>query len=127
MDLLVKDCGVSTNIRRVDYPDLAVKVVKELKKDKKIDGFGILICKTGAGMTIAANRFTSIRAVFCHSINEAVYARTYNNANILCLGSSVTSINLSLKIVKAFIGTVKSIEERYLSRSRKIDTISFYS
>jgi ribose 5-phosphate isomerase B len=93
----------SDDEERVDYPDYASKVVEEI-----IEGVvskGILICGTGIGMSIAANRSSAIRAALCTNETMAEYARLHNNANILVLGSKVTDDELSLKMVKKFLET----------------------
>ena len=69
----------------VDYPDYAFKVAK-LLKEKKID-YGVLICGSGIGISIAANRFPHIRAALCNDVLSCVLARLHNDANILVLGA----------------------------------------
>ncbi len=93
----------SDNDERVDYPDYAIKVVEEI-----IEGVvskGILICGTGIGMSIAANRSSAIRAALCTNEIMAEYARLHNNANILVLGSKITEDEISLKMVEKFLDT----------------------
>ena len=116
----VKDCGVTPETQAADYPDLAVSVVKGLQKDGPPNTFGVLVCGSGIGMVIAANRIPHVRAVLCHNAQEAVRARTHNNANVLCLGSQITSKKESLKILKAFLETAGPTEERHLRRIEKM-------
>ncbi|MCP4924078.1 MAG: RpiB/LacA/LacB family sugar-phosphate isomerase [bacterium] len=126
-DLSVKDCGVPPKTKAADYPDLAIKVVEELKKDQDPYSFGVLVCGSGIGMVIAANRFPHIGAVLCHSVEEAIRARSHNNANVLCLGSEVTSSEESIEILKAFLQTPGPKGERHLRRIEKMNHPPFSS
>ena len=85
----------------VDYPD----VVQEFGKSFDIYSHGILVCGSGYGVSIAANRFKDIRAVVCRTPREAEMARRHNNANVLCLGADFTTMSQAKKIVKAFFTT----------------------
>ena len=87
--------------KSVDYPD----VVKEFGKSFDIYTHGILICGSGYGVSIAANRFKDIRAVVCRTPREAEMARRHNNANVLCLGADFTTISQAKRIVKTFFTT----------------------
>ena len=87
----------------VDYPDLADKVcalVQEGSCER-----GILVCGTGIGMSIAANRHRDIRAALCHEAFTARMSREHNNANVLCLGGRVIGPEIALDIVKAWVKT----------------------
>jgi ribose 5-phosphate isomerase B len=90
------EAGVS-----VDYPD----VVKEMGLYFNKDDYGILVCGSGYGVSIAANRFKNMRAVVCRTPKEAEMARKHNNANVLCLGADFTTTSKAKKIVKAFFTT----------------------
>ncbi len=87
----------------VDYPDYAQKLCQALVAGD-IDR-GILVCGTGIGMSIAANRYGSIRAALCRTEFEAHAARAHNDANVLCLGERVTGSGLALAILKTFLST----------------------
>ena len=87
----------------VDYPDYAKKVAKRVKS-KKSD-IGILVCGTGIGMSMTANRYKGIRAAVCHNIKSSVMSRAHNNANIICLGARLTSKNDIKKIMFTFLKT----------------------
>ena len=87
--------------KSVDYPD----VVKEFGKSFDIYSHGILVCGSGYGVSIAANRFKDIRAVVCRTPKEAEMARRHNNANVLCLGADFTTMSQAKRIVKAFFTT----------------------
>ncbi len=96
---IVEDFGPYT-ADSFDYPDSAHKVAESVAQNP--EKFGILICGTGLGMSIAANRHSNIRASLCTSEFQARATRGHNNANILCLGSRVTGENVALAIVDAF-------------------------
>lgn len=87
----------------VDYPDLAnATCQKVLGGDCER---GILICGTGIGMSIAANRYKGIRAALCHEASSARLSREHNNANILCLGARIIGTALTMDIIKVFMET----------------------
>jgi ribose 5-phosphate isomerase B len=87
----------------VDYPDFAEKAVK-IFSEKRCD-FGILICGTGIGMSIAANRHREVRAANCRTKQLAVLSREHNNANFLCLGARVIDEPLALELVDVWLHT----------------------
>ena len=105
----------------VDYPDYAYKVAKEVAKSK--DNKGILICNTGAGMCIVANKVKGIRAAECYNEETARLSRDHNDANVLCLGGKMTSKELAEKMVKIWLETPFSNGERHLRRLGKIPEI----
>lgn len=108
------DLGTDSATKSVDYPDFAQKLCKKLKKE-----FGILICGSGIGISIAANRFKHIRAALCHNVKSAKLTRAHNDANVLCLGSRMISEKTALSIVKAFLNT-KFEGERHERRVAKL-------
>jgi ribose 5-phosphate isomerase B len=87
----------------VDYPDIAGKVGQAVATGDFDQG--ILICNTGIGMCIAANKINGIRAALCHDTLAAQRARQHNDANILCLGSDDVDAKSALEIVRAFLTT----------------------
>jgi len=87
----------------VDYPDIAQKV-GEAVASGNFD-YGILICNTGIGMCIAANKIKGVRAALCHNVFAAQRARQHNDANVLCLGGEDTDTSLALEIVNTFLTT----------------------
>ena len=97
-----KDCG-SFDEKSVDYPDIAKLVCEDVSSGTA--KFGILVCGTGLGMSIAANRHTEIRAALCTTELHARMSRCHNNANVLCLGARVTGVELALAIVETFLAT----------------------
>lgn len=87
----------------VDYPDFAQQVAKKVSKGE-IDR-GILICGTGIGMSIVANKFSEVRAALCHDVFSAEATRRHNDSNILTMGSRVIGEELALKIVCTWLST----------------------
>lgn len=85
----------------VDYPDYAEKAVEQITAGSC--ELGILICGTGIGMSIAANRHMNIRAANCHDIYTAQMSREHNNANMLCLGARVINANTALEIIDVWL------------------------
>lgn len=113
----VLDCGTNSAAHSVDYPDYA-KIVCEQIADYNV-AFGILICATGIGMSIAANRLSNIRAAVCCDENMAFLARAHNNANILVLGAKIIPFDIVVKIINKFFST-KFEGGRHLNRIGKI-------
>ena len=87
----------------VDYPGVAVAVCGEITEERCEKG--ILICGTGIGISIAANKVNGIRAALCHSSFDGRMCRMHNNANVLCLGGRTTGTAIALDIVDAFVST----------------------
>ena len=101
----------------VDYPDYAKKVSNRVKS-KKSD-VGILICGSGTGMAISANKIKGIRAAVCYNLKSTRLSREHNNANIIAIGSRLTKKKDALKLVKIFLET-KFEGGRHLRRVKKI-------
>ena len=97
-----EDLGCSS-LEPVDYPDFAKILSKKIKN--KDNSKGILICGTGIGISMAANRFPHIRAALCTSVEMASKSRKHNNANVLALGGRILEDKLALEIVKEFLQT----------------------
>ena len=95
----VIDLGPATK-DRVDYPDYAAKVCEAVLENK--DSKGILICGSGIGMSMAANKFDGIRAALCHNEYAAQMAREHNDANVICIGERVSGFGMVEAIVKAW-------------------------
>ena len=106
------------NTNKVDYPDYASQVAKIIASGDA--DFGILICGTGIGMSIVANKVAGIRAALVHNLQTAPLTKEHNNANILCLGAWVVSSEVSLQIVDSWL-TAKFGEYRHVKRVAKID------
>ena len=105
------------NKSRVDYPDYAHKVAKKVKISK--NNMGILICGSGTGMNIVANKYKNIRAAQCFNLKSTKLSRLHNDANIITLGSRLLSTKNALDYVKAFINT-KFEGGRHSKRIKKI-------
>ena len=93
----------TNSFNSVDYPDFSNLLVQKIKD--KSGSIGILICGTGIGMSIAANRHDHIRAALCTDVNMAELSRKHNNANVLVLGGRILNFKLAKKIVVAFTET----------------------
>ena len=106
----------------VDYPDIAHMVSNAVASGKFQRG--ILICGTGIGMSIVANKHSGIRAAACESSASAKLSREHNDANILCLGARITNFETATEIVKTFLTTPFSGEERHICRIQKIHSLT---
>ncbi|MBF0223985.1 MAG: ribose 5-phosphate isomerase B [Desulfobacterales bacterium] len=116
----VEDAGVY-NQNSVDYTDIAVKVASLIAKEKFEKG--ILICGTGIGMSMAANRFKKIRAAICNDMFSAIMSRRHNNSNVLALGARIIGDGLAEEIVKLWLETPFE-GGRHICRIEKMDTCS---
>ena len=105
------------NDNSVDYPDLALKLSKKISKSKNL--FGILICGSGMGMAMAANKVKNVRAALCYSAKNTKLSRLHNNANIITLGSRLTSKKKAIQLINLFLST-KFEGGRHLRRIKKI-------
>lgn len=108
VDILNKRCDThydfgSYDIAAVDYPDIAKKVAEAVAGGQY--ALGILVCSSGIGMSIAANKVKGIRAALCHDMFTARRARQHNDANILCLGEDVLGPGLAKEVVQTFLDT----------------------
>ena len=96
----VMDLGTNS-ADSVDYPDYAKKVCEEIQKENS--DLGILICGTGIGMSLAANKFEGIRAACVSDVYSAKMSRNHNNANVLCIGARVIGDEVAKLIIKTFL------------------------
>ena len=115
-NIQIRDIGTKSN-ESVDYPDYAHKLSKLIKKNKKM--FGILICGSGQGMIMAANKHKNIRAALCYDAKSAKLSRLHNDANIITLGSRLISKKEALKFLNIFLKT-KFEGGRHKKRIKKI-------
>ena len=113
----LEDLGTNNSKVSVSYPDYAHKLCRKVIKSSK--NIGILVCGSGMGMSIAANRHKNIRAAVCYSIKNTKLSRLHNNANIITLGSRLTKKNTAFKCIDAFINT-KFEGGRHNKRIKKI-------
>ena len=98
-----QDLGTDNSKDSVNYPDYAHKLCKKVAKNSK--NIGILVCGSGMGMSMAANRHKKIRAAMCYSVKNTKLSRLHNNANIITLGSRLTKKNTAFKCIDVFINT----------------------
>ncbi len=111
------DLGTDSSKISVNYPDYAHKLCKKVAKNSK--NIGILVCGSGMGMSMAANKHKKIRAAVCYSIKNTKLSRLHNNANIITLGSRLTKKNIAFKCIETFVNT-KFEGGRHNKRVRKI-------
>ena len=110
------DLGPKTD-DSVDYPDFAKKLSKKISSKK--GSFGILVCGSGTGMAIAANKTKNVRAALCYSIKNTKLSRLHNNANIITLGQRLISKKKAFSLIKIFLST-KFEGGRHLRRVKKM-------
>lgn len=104
----------------VDYPSIGKKVAEKVAKTSST---GILVCGSGIGICIVANKTKGIRAALCYDEHTAKIAREHNNANILCLGARTKSSKNYKKIIQTFLTTSFSKEERHRKRVKQMDAL----
>ena len=114
------DCG-TYSLDSCDYPDYAKKVASMVAK--KEANYGVLVCYTGIGMSITANKFKGIRAALVSNSDAARLTREHNDANIICLSSKDLNIEQAKSFVDIFLNTPFSNGERHLRRINKIKEI----
>jgi len=112
----VLDLGTK-NTSSVDYPDYAHLLSKKMKKNKK--QFGILICGSGTGMSMTANKHKNIRAALCYDVKSTKLSRQHNNANVITMGARLIKKSVALKCVNVFLKT-NFDGGRHLRRIKKI-------
>ncbi|MBE6148794.1 MAG: RpiB/LacA/LacB family sugar-phosphate isomerase [Firmicutes bacterium] len=118
----LKQMGMSVERSKIehtptdDYVDFAFELANHVVEE---DALGILLCGTGIGMSIAANKVKGIRAARCVDVDDAFYAKNHNDANVICLSSSI-KLDYLYEIVDTFINTKRASEEKHLNRINKI-------
>jgi len=116
----VLDLGTS-NADPVDYPDFARAVAETIRSGSCSEG--ILLCGSGVGASVVANKFPGIRAGLCHDTYSAHQSREHDDCNVLCIGPRVIGEKLALEIVAAWIKAEFTAEQRHKRRLAKIDAI----
>lgn len=111
------DVGTFNDKQSVDYPDFAKKVTDKILSNECLRG--ILICGSGVGMSIAANRYRGIRAVLGQSPNVVKLAREHNNCNVLCFGQRIVSWETAESLITTFVETPFDEDPRHLRRITK--------
>ena len=114
--LLLKDVGPQEPKKSVNYAEYAHKLCKKIIPNKDM---GILVCGSGLGMSMAANKHKKIRAALCYSAKSAKLSRLHNNANVITLGARLINKNIAFKCVDVFIKT-KFEGGRHIKRVNKI-------
>ena len=112
-----QDLGTDNSKKSVNYPDYAHKLCRKVSENSK--NMGILVCGSGMGMSMAANRHKKIRAAVCYSVKNTKLSRLHNNANIITLGSRLTKKNTAFKCIEVFMKT-KFEGGRHNKRVKKI-------
>ena len=112
-----QDLGTDNSKNSVNYPDYAHKLCRKVSSNSK--NMGILVCGSGIGMSMAANRHRKIRAAVCYSVKNTKLSRLHNNANIITLGSRLTKKNIAFKCIEIFMNT-KFEGGRHKKRVKKI-------
>ena len=112
----VLDLGTK-NRNSVDYPDYAHLLSKKMKKQQ--NQFGILICGTGIGMDMAANKHKNIRAALCYNVKSTKLSRQHNNANVMSIGARLIKAKTALMCVSTFLKT-EFLGGRHIKRIKKI-------
>ena len=115
------DFGSHDGTRPDDYPDYAVKVGQAIQIAQA--EIGIIICGSGVGAAVAANKLTGIRAALCGDTYSAHQSREHDDCNVLCLGARVTGVELALEIMRAFVAARFTGEERHQRRLSKVAAI----
>ena len=112
------DFGTHVASRPDDYPDYAVKVGEAVQNNEA--EIGILICGSGVGAAVAANKLKGIRAALCGDTYSAHQSREHDDCNVLCIGSRVVGVELALDIVRSFVAARFTSEERHRRRLEKV-------
>jgi len=114
----IVDLGTLSN-DRCDYPDFSMKVAKKVQEG---DCLGILLCGSGIGVSMVANRFKGVRAALCRTPEEAKLSKNHNDANVLCLGARINSIEEILEIITAWFDA-KFDGKRHVDRIKLFDQL----
>ena len=117
----VIDFGTHDGSKPDDYPDYARQVGNAVRLGEVERG--IIVCGSGVGVTVAANKIRGIRACMCHDTYSAHQGVEHDNMNVLCLGARIIGVELARELVNAFIGATFSGAERHLRRLAKVDDI----
>ena len=113
----VLDCGTD-GPASVDYPAIALSVARAVRDGQA--AMGIFLCGTGIGGSIVANKVHGVRAALCHGAYTARLSRLHNNANVLCLGARVVGLDLALEIVRTWVTTPWTAEDRHTRRLQQV-------
>lgn len=114
----VIDFGTHDGSQADDYPDYASQVGESVKRGEAERG--ILVCGSGVGACVAANKLKGVRACLCHDTYSAHQGVEHDDINVLCLGARIVGVELALELVRAFLGARFTNEERHVRRLKKI-------
>lgn len=120
-DQLLVDCGAFSLDEMDDYADFAKNVCDRVLSEE--DGRGLLLCDSGVGMGIAANRFAGIRAAVCDDVRTVKIAREHNDLNILCVAAQNANVDHVVALLAAFLETDFSGAPRHVRRIGKLDNL----
>lgn len=120
---VVVDDGDNVLDTRDDYPQFGARVVTSLLADKDVESRGILICGSGQGICIAANRYKGIRAAICWNIDEARNSRNDDDCNILCLSARYQTFDEITPIISTFLNTPFAGASRFKRRIKELDEL----
>jgi ribose 5-phosphate isomerase B len=115
------DIGTDNDRVRVDFPDLAERVCRMVLSGE-VDR-GIMVCGSGIGACIAANKFRGIRAALCHDIYSAHQSVEHDNANVICLGAQIVGARLAFELLKSFLDARFTTEEYFRRRDAKLSEL----
>ena len=111
------DCGTDST-ERCDYPDFAIAVAREMIADRA--DRGIVICGSGVGVSVAANKIPGIRAAICHDTYSAHQGVEHDDMNVLCIGGRIIGTELAFEIIDAFLDAVYTPDDRHARRLDKV-------
>src|SRR5918997_1942425 len=117
----IEDFGTHDGAQADDYPDYALKVGESVREGRA--ECGIIICGSGVGASVAANKLRGVRAALCGDTYSAHQSREHDDCNVLCLGARVVGVELALEIVRAFVAARFTGEERHVRRLAKVAAI----
>lgn len=117
-NFMVEDIGNLIYDAKDDYPDFAIAVANSISTGKGEKG--IVVCGSGVGASIAANKIKGVRAAVCHDLYSAAQGVEHDDMNVLCLGGRIIDAEFALKLVDAFVTAKFSGEERHVRRLQKV-------
>jgi RpiB/LacA/LacB family sugar-phosphate isomerase len=121
----VEDFGTHDGSKPDDYPDYALAVGRAVQSGKS--EIGIIICGSGVGASVAANKLRGVRAALCGDTYSAHQSREHDDCNVLCLGARVVGVELAMEIMRAFVAARFTGEERHRRRLAKVNDIEMMS
>lgn len=117
----IEDFGTHDGSQPDDYPDYARRVGEAVRAGRT--EIGIIVCGSGVGASVAANKLRGVRAALCSDTYSAHQCREHDDCNVLCLGARVVGVELAMEIVRAFVNARFTGEERHMRRLAKVNDI----